>query len=56
MGDMALREQVSEKIYMICRVYNLGKETLDVKIYVDPYVHIGRSLEFEEDGWTVKPI
>lgn len=55
MGTMALREQVSEKIYMICRVYNLGKETLGVKIYVDPYVHMGRSLAFKETGWTVKP-
>jgi hypothetical protein len=55
MGKMALGEQVSEKIYMIFRVYNLGKETLGVKLYVDPYAHMGRSLKFKETKWTVKP-
>jgi hypothetical protein len=54
MEKMALREQ-SEKIYMICRVYNLGKETLGVKIYVDPYAHIGTNLTIKENGWTVYP-
>lgn len=44
MEEMALRGQVSEKIYMICRVYNLGKEALNGKLYVDPDVHKGSGI------------
>ena len=57
MQDMALVEgQVSRKIYIICRVYNLGRENLNMKIYVDPEAHSGRSLAFEAHTWTVTPI
>ncbi|KAE8447535.1 hypothetical protein EG329_010665 [Mollisiaceae sp. DMI_Dod_QoI] len=43
------------KIYIICRVYNLGRENLNVRIYVDPEAHRGRTLAFETHTWTVRP-
>jgi hypothetical protein len=56
MQNMALVEgQVSERIYVIFRVYNLGRENMNVKIYVDPEAHRGRSLEFSAHQWTVTP-
>jgi hypothetical protein len=54
MHNMALVEdQVSEQIYVIFRVYNLGRENLNVKIYLDPEAHRGRNLTFAEHSWTV---
>jgi hypothetical protein len=55
MEEMALRGRVSEKIYMICRVYNLGKEALNVKLYVDPDAHRDQALVFEPQSWSVIP-
>lgn len=47
--------QISEKIYVVFRVYNLGKENLNVRIFVDPEAHRGAGdLLFEEHTWTVK--
>ena len=46
---MALVEgRVSERIYIIFRVHNLGRENLNAKIYVDPESHRGRSLMFAD--------
>lgn len=58
MQDMALVDgQISQKIYVIFRVYDLGKESLNVKIYVDPEAYRrGGSLEFTQHTWTVRPI
>jgi len=57
MQDMALVDgQVSQKIYMLFRVYDLGKDSMNVKIYVDPEAHRrSRSLEFTQHTWTVRP-
>ncbi len=57
MQDLALaRGQVSEEIYVIFRVYNLGRDSLNMRIYVDPEAHRGRDLEFAEHTWTVTPM
>jgi hypothetical protein len=48
--------QVSEKIYVIFRVYNLGRDNLNVQIYVDPEAHRGRNLAFAAHTWTVTPV
>ncbi|KAF8859481.1 hypothetical protein BDZ45DRAFT_673240 [Acephala macrosclerotiorum] len=58
MQEMALREgQVSNKIYVVFRVYNLGRDSLNVKIYVDPEAHRRQgSLEFAQHTWTVMPV
>jgi hypothetical protein len=53
MGRMALRGQRSEEVYVICRVYNLGKENLNVQIFVDPHAHRDHRLAFEAQTWTV---
>lgn len=57
MRDKALVEgRVSREIYVVCRVYNLGRENLNVKIYVDPEAHNrDGSLVFESHSWTVTP-
>ena len=58
MQDMALREgQVSNKRYAIFRVYNLGRDSLNVKIYVNPEAHRRQgSLEFAQHTWKVTPV
>jgi hypothetical protein len=57
MQNMALVDgEVSPKIYILFRVYDMGKDTLNVKIFVDPEAHRrGRSLTFIEHTWAVKP-
>jgi hypothetical protein len=61
MQRLALVEgQVSNKIYIIFRVYNLGRDSLNVKLYVDPEAHRRQgnrgSLVFAEHTWTVTSI
>ena len=58
MQEMALREgQVSNKIYVVFRVYNLGRDSLNVRLYVDPEAHRRQgSLEFAQHTWTVTPV
>lgn len=57
MQEMALVEgQTSDRVYLIFRVYNLGRESLGLKIYVDPEAHRGRTLAFAENSWTVTSI
>lgn len=58
MQEMALREgRVSNKIYLVCRVYNLGRDSLSVKLYVDPEAHRRQgSLAFASHTWTVMPV
>lgn len=57
MQEMALQEgQVSDKIYIIFRVYNLRRDSLNVKVYVDPEAHRRQgNLEFAQHTWTVRP-
>jgi hypothetical protein len=58
MQEMALEEgQVSNKVYVVFRVYNLGRDSLSVKVYVDPEAHRRQeSLEFAQHTWTVTPV
>ncbi|CZR67410.1 uncharacterized protein PAC_17309 [Phialocephala subalpina] len=57
MQNMALAQgQISEGIYILFRVYNLGRDNLNVRIYVDPEAHRGRSLAFVEHTWAVTAI
>lgn len=55
MQEMALQEdRASNKIYVIFRVYNLGRDSLNVKLYVDPEAHRRQgSLQFAQHTWTV---
>jgi len=43
-------------VYIIFRVFNLGRNNMSVKLYVDPEGHRLRGdLLFEPQTWTVKP-
>lgn len=43
-------------VYIIFRVFNLGRNNLGVKLYVDPEAHRLRGdLVFESQSWTVRP-
>ncbi|KAL5334193.1 hypothetical protein BJX70DRAFT_378796 [Aspergillus crustosus] len=45
------------EVYLICRVYDLGLESMGMKIFVDPYVMEGAGeLRFTADTWTVTPM
>lgn len=43
-------------VYIIFRIFNIDKETLDVKVYVDPWKLIGNGeLRIIAGEWTVVP-
>ncbi|KUL86125.1 hypothetical protein ZTR_07715 [Talaromyces verruculosus] len=43
-------------IYVIFRVFNVGKESIDMKVYVDPEVMRTRNeLKFKAETWSVVP-
>ncbi len=57
MQELALVQgRVSLVIYVIFRVYNLGRDSLSMRVYVDPEAHRGRDLAFAEHTWAVTPI
>lgn len=48
--------QSAGEIYIVCRVYNLGRDNLNVKLYVDPEAYrLRNELAFEAQSWTVTP-
>jgi len=56
MQTKALRPgRTSAEIYVICRVYDLGKDSMNWKIYVDPEAHRQRNALVFTSSWTVKP-
>lgn len=49
-------DQVSAQVYILFRVFNLSKDSLNVKIYVDPQDHRERGeLVFSTQTWTITP-
>jgi hypothetical protein len=42
------------RVYVIFRVYNLGQESIGVKILVDPW-GMRQKLVFEAENYSVKP-
>ncbi|OBT74408.1 hypothetical protein VF21_06830 [Pseudogymnoascus sp. 05NY08] len=56
MQENALRPgHTSEKIYIVCRVYDLGKQSMNLKIYIDPESYRQRNALLFAPKWTVKP-
>ncbi|KAH6672240.1 hypothetical protein B0J14DRAFT_69385 [Halenospora varia] len=57
MQRMALSPgRTAAEIYVVFRVYNLTKSSMNVRIYVDPEAHRRQnSLVFETQSWTVRP-
>ena len=44
------------EIYIILRVYNLGREDMDVKVYVDPMAwKKNKQLVFTAETWSIVP-
>lgn len=47
--------KTAAEIYVIFRVYHLTKDSIDVKIYVDPEADRRQNnLVFDANSWTVK--
>ncbi|RDL38725.1 uncharacterized protein BP5553_03065 [Venustampulla echinocandica] len=48
--------EVSPEIYIILRVFNLGKDTIDMRLFVDPKrIEDGGSLTFTPESYSVLP-
>ncbi|KAK7947853.1 uncharacterized protein PG986_008739 [Apiospora aurea] len=46
-----------DKIYVIFRVYNLGYDNMDVRIYIDPEeLRVSERLKFTAESWSVVPV
>jgi len=58
MRPLALQPDVSSsEVYVILRVFNLGKSDVGVKLYVDPMAAKQRGeLDFSVDTWAVKQL
>ncbi|CAG8949950.1 hypothetical protein HYFRA_00004281 [Hymenoscyphus fraxineus] len=58
MQEMELQGgNATNRIYVVFRVYNLGRDTLNVKVYVDPEAHRRQgTLAFAQQTWTVVPV
>ena len=42
-------------VYVILRVFNLGKESMGVKVFVDPEsMRLAGELDFEAETWRVE--
>ncbi|KAK0103682.1 hypothetical protein ONS95_005692 [Cadophora gregata] len=56
MQSLALTEgRVTADVYVIFRVYHLTRDSIDVKIYVDPEAHRrNNNLVFDAQSWSVK--
>lgn len=57
MRNMTFRSgERAHEVYVILRVYNLGRENMGMKIYVDPAkLESSGALRFEADQYTVSP-
>ena len=45
----------SAEVYIILRVFNLDKDSIDMRIYVDPAGMQGKELEFTPESYSVVP-
>ena len=58
MRDNVLEVDNTDTIYMIFRVYNLGRadQPLGLKVYLDPEtLRLANQLEFTARSWSVVP-
>ncbi|KAI1377806.1 hypothetical protein F4677DRAFT_458573 [Hypoxylon crocopeplum] len=57
MQQNVLTEANSSKIYVIFRVYHLGKDNMGLRVYLDPEsLRLSRQLAFTAETWSVVPI
>lgn len=45
----------STEVYIIIRVFNLDKDSIDMRVYVDPAGMQGKELEFTPESYSVVP-
>lgn len=46
----------SNKIYVVFRVYNLGRDSMSLRIYMDPeQLRLNEELDFTAETWSVVP-
>lgn len=51
-----IKGEVSLEVYIIFRVFNLDKETIDMRVYVDPKgIEEGGDLIFTPESYSVLP-
>ena len=56
MKDSTLTEENRETIYVIFRVYHLGRDAMGFVVYLDPEVlKVSGQLEFTAEEWSVVP-
>lgn len=57
MKESALGAESSNKVYIIFRVYDIGRVgNLGLQIYLDPEtLRLSQQLEFTAETWSVKP-
>jgi hypothetical protein len=57
MERMRLKQgEISSEVYIILRVFNLDKDTIDMRLYVDPKgVEEGGDLVFTPESYSVLP-
>jgi hypothetical protein len=56
MRDNILDGENTHTIYVIFRVYNLGRDNMGLKIYLDPAtLSDSGALQFTAEGWSAVP-
>lgn len=56
MKDNAIDAENRDTIYAIFRVYNLGRDDMGLKIYIDPEsLRLSEQLGFTAETWSVAP-
>jgi hypothetical protein len=54
MHQMKLNDrEPSAEVYIILRVFNLDKESIDMRLYIDPAGMQGRELEVTPESYSV---
>lgn len=56
MRGMKLGTHASKEVYIVLRVFNLDKENIDMRLYVDPAGMEDRELKFTPESYSVVPL
>lgn len=56
MQDNVLRPGNLDSVYVIFRVYNLGRDNMALKVYMDPEsLRVEEQLRFTAETWSIVP-
>jgi hypothetical protein len=57
MRRSVITDGIRDEIYIIFRVYHLGRKNIGLEIYLDPEtLKLARKLSFREESWSVVPL